>query len=249
MVSRQRPINFTGPEVRATLAGRKSQFRRVLKPQPTEPESIDYAAVVVDHNGVAQRAVYCCMRQIDVRVWPSKKPVSWKEYAALSYRPGDLLWVRERFKPVVSGSLGSQGGLVRYGTAYEADGHVEWARHQTRIYHEPSEPKPGLHLRAEPWKRSTYMRKHMARIWLRVTDVRAQRVREISEADAIAEGVEELDEYHEFVEVAGNVLGIGTNGVAREAFLSFWDSLHKPEHRTEANPWVAAYTFERVEGP
>jgi len=218
MTPRQRPIIFSGPMVRAILDGRKSQTRRILKPQPTEPESIDYAAVVVDHNDVVQRALYCCMRQINVRDWPEKKPAYWKEYAELPYRPGDLLWVRETWSaPYRYCDLRprDRGGPFWY-WADGNPGFGDWCR-----------PTPSIHM---PF--------FAARIWLRVTNVRVQRVQEISEDDARAEGCR------------GNATTEwGCEGLI-EDFADLWNVLNaKRGFGWDENPWVAAYTFERVEKP
>lgn len=80
--------------------------------------------------------------------------------------------------------------------------------------------------------------KEAARIFLRVTDVRAERLQEISGEDCVREGVDE-DALKE----------IGSE-FARGIFSGIWDDTVKPEERArcgwDANPWVWVYTFERA---
>jgi hypothetical protein len=75
-----------------------------------------------------------------------------------------------------------------------------------------------------------------SRLTLTVTDVRVQRVQEISEADAVAEGVTPSEEPNEM-----KWEHYAPHGVA---FRTLWDSLNaKRGYGWDANPWVAAYTF------
>jgi hypothetical protein len=104
------------------------------------------------------------------------------------------------------------------------------------------------------WKPSIHMPKEAARIWLKVTGVEVQRLREISEVDALAEGVAR---YH--CEVAGrdrykdytaDASGYGepnvdypSFGVATASFATLWESINGRES-WEANPWVWVVRFE-----
>lgn len=85
------------------------------------------------------------------------------------------------------------------------------------------------------WKPSIFMPKWASRIWLEITDVRVQRLQEISGEDARAEGVE-LGEP-------------GTCGaMPRIVFANLWDSINgrRPGCMWESNPWVWAITFTRT---
>jgi hypothetical protein len=90
------------------------------------------------------------------------------------------------------------------------------------------------------FRQGMHMPRWASRITLIVTDVRVQRVQEISEADAWAEGVEDCGE------VDGG-RSIPSHG--RDLFRSLWDSLNASRgHGWDANPWVAAYTFTPIAG-
>jgi hypothetical protein len=118
----------------------------------------------------------------------------------LPYAPGDRLYVRESHC------------VIDYRCRYRAD-------------EERFEPKDfGLR-----WRRSIHMPRWASRLTLTVTDVRVQRLQEISEADAVAEGYKQPPE---------GVIGWPPVGW----FADLWNSLHGPG-AWEANPWVAAYTF------
>jgi hypothetical protein len=97
--------------------------------------------------------------------------------------------------------------------------------------------KPG-----KRWRSPLFMPKWAVRLWLRATRIRIQRVQEISEADAIAEGVYEWwREYSEGKTVFAQVFS------GQELFKALWNSIHKDKHPWEANEWCLAYSFERVD--
>lgn len=88
------------------------------------------------------------------------------------------------------------------------------------------------------WKPSIHMPKEAARIFLRVTDVRVERLQDITEEQAVAEGVR---------------IGLGTAPYfsCKDAFSGLWDSTIKKSDLTKygwnANPWVFVFEFERLE--
>lgn len=191
---RERPILFSGPMVRAILEGRKTQTRRLLKPQPPEDVGelvVDFyhpTIVVKDEEQPGERTFGVFSADGE---WAQKCP-----YGA----PGDRLWVRETWREVQSDTSTS--------LYYRAD--EEW--------HE----KAG-------WRPSIHMPRWASRITLEATDVRVQRLQDISEEDAKAEGADDI-RYR----------------TAKECFSDLWDSIHG-DGAWAANPWVWAITFKRVE--
>lgn len=93
------------------------------------------------------------------------------------------------------------------------------------------------------WIPSIHMPKEAARIFLRVTDVRVERLQDMRYADCLAEGVR-LNPIHE-MDLSGDPL------IAREKFAGVWDSTVKKSdldsYGWAANPWVWVIEFERVE--
>jgi hypothetical protein len=168
-----RPIIFSAPMVRALLDGRKTQTRRVVKPQSSSPRF---------------------------------------EYF------GDRLWVKETIRPQLLRHILTGEELPdKWAAAYDADGEdvvngdgfncVPWWSHGGKLS-------------------PIYMPRWASRITLTVTDVRVQRVWEISEADAVAEGFASYP----------------PGRSAQIQFHAIWNSLHGPE-AWDANPWVYALTF------
>lgn len=153
------------------------------------------------------------------------------------YVPGDKLYVRE---------------------ACAIDGPRVWYR----VDHEEAEARgPRVDVR---WRPSIHMPRSASRLWLTVTDVRVQRLQDISEADAIAEGIEpgrnpdtgEVAGWRDYETIQqGKHKGIThphailPYSEAWRSYSSLWDELHRDEGtRWADNPWVVAYTFTVHEG-
>ena len=85
------------------------------------------------------------------------------------------------------------------------------------------------------WRPSIFMPKWAARIWLEITDVRVQRLQDISEEDAMAEGVD----WRDYAGLASKT--------ARKLFADLWESINGKDS-WHANPWVWVYEFKRAEG-
>jgi hypothetical protein len=133
------------------------------------------------------------------------------------YQPGDRLYVRETW-------------LEYNGTyAYKADN-----RH-LRL------EELGIHFK---WRPSIHMPKSAARIWITVTDVRVERVQEISEEDAKAEGCGHECGCNRIM--CEHCMNTGYDYPPLLDFMELWDSLNaKRGYGWEQNPWVFVYTFER----
>ena len=205
-----RPIIFSAPIVRALLDGRKTQTRRVLKPQP--PPSARYAGV-----RFATGLPDC---------WFFNPPFAVREV----YAVGDRLWVREAWCTNFLISGGSE--RTPAGCHYRADGKhviVDDGDGYAVLNKNGTEKSP--------WRPSIHMPRWASRLTLTVTDVRVQRLQEISEEDAWAEGLE-------WAAPTWGVKGLAEswNGDPRLAFAALWNSLHGPA-AWDANPWVAAITF------
>ena len=104
------------------------------------------------------------------------------------------------------------------------------------------------------WKPSIHMPKEAARIWLKVTDVRVERLQDITPKDAENEGVGDL--FYEDIGYSEKNYGTEVDkdyGIAREQFAWLWDSTIKKSdldrYGWDANPWVWVIEFERCEKP
>lgn len=138
------------------------------------------------------------------------------------YQPGDLLWVKETW-----------GTKVRYGSykpsLIPTDAKI--------YYRTDGEGQSGLN----QWRPSIFMPKWVARIFLTVTEVRAERLNTISEEDVYAEGIKPPD-------WLSNIDSWRIpEQVMREIFSEHWEKLNKPAVSWEANPWVWVVQFKLTE--
>ena len=135
------------------------------------------------------------------------------------YNIGDILWVRETFQHTEI--LNLHPSDENYGFVYKADA-------------QPWECYEGWR-----WNPSIFMKKEAARIFLKVTNVRIERLKNITEEEAIAEGCE--------IEWYDKDRGIKLVS-ARSAFKELWISIYGEKH-WKVNPWIWVYEFEKVERP
>lgn len=213
------PIIFSAPMIRALLDGRKTQTRRALRPQPDPRAPIGGADFVV--MGADDPGTWCWLNGFDGSIIaPFRVP----------YVPGDRLWVREHWRTarayddLTPSALGGEEPVK-----YEADGTEQ-------MWGWPHLFLPGR------FRQGVHMPRWASRLTLTVTDVRVQRLREISEADAIAEGVVSAPfPGGERWSVAGGYDDAWLD-TAREAFRCLCYRIHGPG-AWYANPWVAAISF------
>ena len=228
-MSRELPILFSSPMVRAILDGRKSVTRRVIKPQP-----------VLDNDGMWH--------------W---KDCQWMDGGLgfpasgiadhARYQPGDILWVRETWCKLWELDI---RGQITEGTEafyYAADGY-----NPTPFNTFPDEDGFAGGRDCPRWSPSIHMPREAARLFLRVTDVRAERVQDVSVQDAKDEGIR--------VWASGCIDGMHygcyngdkcVNNVCTrpiDYFRELWDSINaKRGFGWDTNPWSWVYEFERLE--
>jgi len=203
---KERPILFSAPMVRAILEGRKTQTRRVVKPQPD--------AV---HSGTPYWFVGG-YRLSETAHNPLRCPYG---------QPGDRLWVRETWAP-----LEAAGTPYIYRADADEDGSVPYLVHGSPV-------GGGVgHANPHRWKPSIHMPRLASRILLEVVSVRVERLRDISEADAEAEGAPlELGELERVT--------LGAKARYRSGFCRMWSSINGRES-WDANPWVWVVEFRMV---
>ena len=146
------------------------------------------------------------------------------------YRLGDILYVRETWNQL---ARVDENGYTHYNDlfyVYKAD------KNQPDLYDDN-----GFYLddTARKWRPSIHMPKEVARIWVQVTDVRAERLHNLTNRDAKKEGI---------------TVETDNSGIAhRDAFIRFWDTTIKKSdigtYGWNTNPWVWVIEFERCEKP
>lgn len=216
---KERPIVFSGPMVRAILEGRKTQTRRVVKPQP--PCGCDYAM-----NGAMTAA--CCFQPGDggtIKCWVPPTPTSENHLLpCLHGTPGDQLWVRENCweRPERTPKMMREGADTWEPYYYDADGLTESDVEDFRRW--GFKRRPSIH-----------MPRLASRITLEIEAVRVERLQDITEEDAKAEGCD-----------ASHSDYPNSTKPKRTAFCSLWCSINGPGS-WEFNPWVWVIGFRRLE--
>lgn len=172
--------------------------------------------------------IRACKHFIPHSYWHLEEIKKWnKDYHPYG-KPGDLLWVRETFCPTGSDEYLNKSTAKPF--FYIAD--VKNPEFVNKLM-----PEYGW-----KWKPSIHMPKVAARIWLKVTNVRVERLKDISKSDALAEGVFEIEKdeaYKDYMEQAGSYAGpIGS-------FFSLWESINGLDSLI-ADPWVWVIEFEVV---
>lgn len=202
---KERPILFSAPMVRAILAGTKTQTRRVVKFNIAGNAALGRKSWHIDDPN----AVLAC------------------PYG----QPGDQLWVRETFAEWIDRELFT--GRPLSVIAYRAG--RQWRRRpegtppslpidQWELFWDDDYKPQNL-----PWRPSIFMPRARSRITLEVTEVRVQRLQDITAKDAWAEGIAhspDVNPVHEFQDLWGSING-----------ASSWD----------ANPWVWVVSFQQVQ--
>lgn len=208
---RERPILMSGPMVRATLAGRKTETRRPMKPQPPGLTCVP-------------------------RVWVDGWSVAGHEYRCPYGQPGDLLYVRETWagpaacddlSPRQIGEQALDAGYIRpwapiWYNADDAYNHATVLAWDPDVWGGRGKLRPSIH-----------MPRWAARLWLRVIEVRVERVQDVTETAARAEGV-----------ATDAQLGESTHGAA---LARLWDRLYAGRGLGWADdPWVWVVRYEVV---
>lgn len=218
---RSTPIIFSTSMVRAILDGRKTQTRRCIAQGHVACDSARLQDLDFGSPSVRVDASTIWERN-DVYLHVPHMHQNSTHRVFPRVQSGDILWVRESFWRAKNSNM----------IANVADGFPdEWS---------PTDAKkhPSIH-----------MPKSIARIWLRVTRVRLERLQDITECDAEAEGVK-----------YSRCIGLSACGgpcddcygpfSARDAFHSLWDSLNATRgYGWQSNPWVVVIDFKQVRKP
>ncbi len=221
------PILFNADMVRAILGGRKTVTRRVVRPANPFKNKEGYSqgnGLWIDGYSRNDKP-NGHIKDYNVSSCWIRKNHYIDKYAP--YRPGDIMYVRETWQDLC---LPTKDGSELHDYAYKAsndDGSIKW--------------RPSIH-----------MPKKAARIWLKVTDIRIERLQDINEDGAVKEGV--------FPSGCRNCTSkISCDTCSEEgydemdAFVEIWDSTVKKsdlaKYGWDANPWVWVIEFERCEKP
>lgn len=232
-----KPILFNTKEVQASLDGRKTAARQVVKPQPHVEcdHGGHHEFIRDDFTGEAVFTGFVCKKCGYGVCGPHFKFPVGTSWLRPPYRPGDILYVRETFFKDNTGKY-----------HYKADGDLLFFEED--IGH-------GLGWQFVKWRPSIHMPKEAARLFLRVTGLKAQRVQDISDEAAAREGY--ADDWEDFFRVWNDCYAKprpvkGEDGKIDHYESWPWEDIR--ETRTYkgkpwyviGNPWVWVTEFERI---
>lgn len=221
-MTKERPILFTGDMVRAVLDGGKTQTRRVLK-----GDFMHQPKGSIDAKWYFRGPKMACWDsyETDAEMIARHNPYG---------QPGDRFWVRESHAP-------------------RADCGCVWDRSKAQAFNrmQPGELCYAADQKGtdwvEKWRPGIHMFRWASRITLEIVSVRVERLQDISEADAIAEGIHSqgggLYELHHFDVAKKRVIDSTQSPVL--AYRGIWESINGPD-TWALNPWVWVIEFKRI---
>lgn len=213
------PILFNTDMVRAVLDGRKTVTRRAVRYKYNNTEmkmrTDKYGTRLIEIQKDIEGETHG--KNPDGSTWHKLLPYIEKNPP---YKKGDILYVRETYCPNYFDFVAQSGNKHGYKADYDS----------VILSSDIPEPK---------WIPSIHMPKEAARIWLRVTDVRAERLRDMDKMDAVKEGI--------------NTRCCVNLAHALTKFKKLWDSTIRRSdtglYGWKSNPWVWVIEFERCEKP
>lgn len=200
-----KPILFSTEMVQAILEGRKTQTRRVVKPQPIMPEPTSEIMLNDSFGWVVRHKI-------------NERPDAYEATSQLKCpygKVGDVLWVRETW-------------------CYNGHYYVFKADHSDMPFR---------------WKPSIHMPKEACRLFLRITNIRVERLQDMGRQDALSEGIQdrvELEDTRNELSYYQYRFGGERFPSAVKAFEGLWTSING-EQSWNNNPWVWVVEFEKIE--
>jgi len=213
---RERPILYSGEMVRATLDGRKTKTRRIIKPQP-----------IYNSMGtwIYGGDIFFTEEDMGIHLFHNVYGNKGTPFGSFYSDGGDHLWVKETFCDMGAGTM---PGRIQYRATFTDLDQAMW--HQSGY--------------SPIWKPSIFMPRWASRIDLTITQVKVERLQDITEEEAWAEGV------------GGQMGPLDIDG--RVLFRGLWNSLYakpKPVYRGkgvidyyESYPWEDIHEMREYRG-
>ena len=231
---RELPILFSAPMVRAILEGRKTVTRRIVKPQPP-----------AGHSWAGWCVASTCRKEEGDAVWSGGDQsirLTAPHRARCPYgQPGDRLWVREAWQPDPPADDEAWDD--------HTDSYVTWSGCGSRIDGVPSALRTPEHCIyregwdgfALKWRPGIHMPRWASRITLEVTGVRVERLQDISDDQALAEGID-----NDMCRASIGNAPLKGGYLPTCAFSYLWEQINGAGS-WDANPWVWVVEFKHIE--
>jgi hypothetical protein len=203
-----KPILFSTLMVKAILEGRKTQTRRIIKPQPLVHNDVikmpipidEYSKLLGEYTKKGYTQIY------------TKGVLEGMIAPLCKYEIGDVLWVRETWAKIQTNE-GGDSFVYRADDDFYKDNIEGWGG----------------------WKPSLFMPRDACRLFLKIKNIRVERLQDISEEDSVSEGVKKNDWEFEDGECPETY---------KEGFKFLWESING-EKSWEDNPFVWVIEFEK----
>lgn len=231
MQIKERPILYSAPMVNAILDDRKTQTRRVIKPSSKNADNFELAFC---HETGKFKGAYNTFNDSRQDSQGNEHPLSCP-YG----QPGDRQWVRENTyadhetSDCVTLAKYSDGQPVIHDYDPEQDPDGDY-RNCIAHWWYSREVCPSIH-----------MPRWASRIDTLIKDIRIERLQDISEQDALAEGLFKIPDIIDFSYTYDQEDKCGWQ-TARAAFKNLWDKINAKTHPWQSNPWVWVIDFERI---
>lgn len=212
---KSRPLIFTAESVRAILTGSKTQTRRLVRHIP----ALGFPEEWADRAGTAELA----------------RIVGDVAKFCPHGEPGGRIWVKEAHAQFAVGNkTGISPQCVAYRATCDADGGFEYVNNGNEV----------MRLKVTKWSSPLYMPRWASRITLEITEVRVQRLHDITEDDARAEGVERDTSPCDHTRLSCEEIGC-LGQTYRAGYCEAWCSIHGDD-AWQKNPLVWAISFRRI---
>lgn len=233
----EKPILFNTAMVQAILQDRKTTTRRIIKPQPSpcnhkEYEGAEWKSEPTEwvHDGDNW---YCALCGNGISF---ANTISKVTGMIAPYQVGDILYVRETW--FIGDLLDEAEDIAERGL----------------VLYRANKLRKDIDYESIKWRPSIHMPKKIARIFLKVTNVRVERLQDMQQEDFMKEGIREYTKDNEVFKYAVNEEQYSWRDMPRdpkEPFIKLWDSTLKKDqldmYGWNANPWVWVIEFERIE--
>ncbi len=229
---KERPILFSGSMVNAVLADRKTQTRRILKGGPVAQETGHWAFTISSTDRSAEGEFsYSMLDERGQSFTDRGREITTFRGKCPHGRVGDHLWVREAW--ALEDLPGDGERLI-----WRSDVAASWRSERSDVFYLPSNYQP------DRWRPSIHMPRWASRIKLEVTGVRVERLQDITDADAEAEGVMSWAASDDGLQML-RACGFAVPDRPSFLFKLLWTKINGPDS-WDANPWLWVVSFARL---